>query len=67
MDNQSRDKLKSLVGSVILGLEAMVVPLEQALGREDIPQDFQDTLADLCEVLRGLSQQACEARGELGE
>jgi hypothetical protein len=58
------DKLNSLPGSVILGLDVVVKHLEQALGREDVPQDFQDKLADICEGLHGLIQHAREAAKE---
>jgi hypothetical protein len=47
---------------MILRIDAVVKYLEQALGREDIPQDFQDGLPDICEELRGLIDHPSETQ-----
>lgn len=58
-------KLNSLPGAIILGLEAVRTNLEQSLGRQDVPQDLQNNLTKLCEALGGFIQHAQEAQREL--
>jgi hypothetical protein len=59
------EKLYSLPGTIILGLDAVRTNLEQALGRPDIPQDLQVNLTKLCEALGTFIQDAREAQKEL--
>jgi hypothetical protein len=59
------EKLYSLPGTIILGLDAVRTNLEQALGRPDIPKDLQVNLTKLCEALGTFIQHACEAQKEL--
>jgi hypothetical protein len=59
------EKLNSLPGTIILGLDAVRTNLEQVLGRPDVPPDLQHNLMKLCEALGGFIQHAREAQKEL--
>jgi len=58
-------KLNSLPVTIILGLDAVRTNLEQALERQDVPQDLQNNLTKLCEALEGFIGHAREAQSEL--
>jgi hypothetical protein len=58
------DKLKSLPARVLLAVDIFRSQLEQALGRDDVPQDLQDQLAHVCQGLGALMEIATEAAEE---
>jgi hypothetical protein len=52
------EKLDGLPGTIILILDPARTTLERALGREDVPQDLQEELADICERMTAIIEQS---------
>ncbi len=62
---ENTEKLSGLPGMVIFILDPVRATLKQSLRRDDVPQDLQDQIADICQRVTLIIDQAIEAQKEI--